>query len=315
MSENISFDPFWLGSKLPTKFEIIMVLLNGGKQVRSNANSSRMNHLGKVIENLYQRVFPGNVKHPTTISRAIKKEYDKYRSTVCAHSGEKRLSAFMQYKHENQVLFDCIKSGAVLEQRQAEFLEDQATNRTKSVLEIELLWQMDGTERDLNADGEVENAEGEVENAEGGEENADEGQMDIDSVEDERVELDGMIELDEIDAEMSDDSSDPTYEPMRKRQRLDENADASKEIPLRVGPRNFNKNCIMACLKVNAQCHCSINMARKAFAIVENTFNGQDYVLEADEKHKGIPRTTEEFEKYKNVVPAEQTLLVQRHNF
>lgn len=158
MSENTTIDPFWLGNKLPTKFDIIMVLLNGRKQVRLTANNSRMNHLGKVIENLYQRVFPGNVKHLTTISRAIKKEYGKYRSTVCAYSGEQRLSAFRQYKQENQVLFDCIRKGAVLEHRQAEFLEDQATHRTKSVLEIELLWQMDGTERDLNAEGEEENA-------------------------------------------------------------------------------------------------------------------------------------------------------------
>lgn len=102
---------------LATNCQPSLVLLNGRKQVRLTANNSRMNHLGKVIENLYQRVFPGNVKHLTTISRAIKKEYGKYRSTVCAYSGEQRLSAFRKYKQENQVLFDCIRKGAVLKTR------------------------------------------------------------------------------------------------------------------------------------------------------------------------------------------------------
>lgn len=46
---------FYLGDKLPTKFEVVMALLNGAKQIRMQANKPKLTVLSKAIEALYNR--------------------------------------------------------------------------------------------------------------------------------------------------------------------------------------------------------------------------------------------------------------------
>lgn len=260
----------------------------------------------------FHRVFHGQVKHRTTIFRAIEAEYGQYRRQVCSQTGKQRKSAFLAYKEQSSVLFECIKNGAELEERQAAFLHDQRNMRSSSVMEAQITWQMED---------EIENERNAVEDRmELGESLENDDRMEEDSLEDRNQEI-GETESEEESESEIEEESQYNYFVLRngKRLKLAENDPSIStevaEIPLRIGVKCFLKSCIEAIVQMNVQCHCSISMARKAFVLIENKFNGQNYTLEPNEKEKSTPRTSDDFGRYKNVVPSEKTLLAHRHNY
>lgn len=60
--------------------------------------------------------------------------YNKNRVIVCSQTGIAKRDAFLKYKADSSILFDFIKTDAVLCQDEAQFLYDQETVREKSIM-------------------------------------------------------------------------------------------------------------------------------------------------------------------------------------
>lgn len=232
----------------------------------------------------------------------MKQACSDYKSKVSSRAQAEQVTAFLQFKVNNQVLFDIVKDKSVLEDDQKLFLEDQAGQRTKTISEFLL-------DREVNGRPDAQNRP---------EENV---PMDTANSSNEN-QLEDDESSESSDEELRDEAADDhMYRVLRggKRKRIDleeTNGDLDfTEIPLRRGSKVFSKECIEAIVKMNVNCNMSINQARKSFVITENTFNHQNYILEPENKPTDMPRTQEDFEQYRNVIPSEKTIWYHRHHY
>lgn len=210
-----------------------------------------------------------------------------------------QLAAFIDFKQRHNIIFPAFIQRVPVEQITLDFLNDQSTLRERFISEY--LWNVDfinnerleGNENQVNEVNEVEVFES---NEEMEEEMEVEMQVDVDSDEDEE-----------------------SFFNLRsgKRVKLSNEAEAesSNDTELRKGKKVFSKECIQTIVRMTTDCNISVNQARKCFLICENSFNGKAYKLEPDLKPAGVPRSNEEYEQYKNVLPSESTIRSHRHKF
>lgn len=253
----------------------------------------------------FLRVFGSNTLQDTAIRRKLNQEYAEYRKFVSSKPKAAQLEAYRQFQTTKQVLFDIVKDKGGMDADQTVFFEDQVGSRTRTVSEFLIERELSGVSHAVNMVEENLPEEMEVD-------------VDLRTLNEEASDEEGISD-DEEEAKEQEDNQ--MYYELRsgKRRRIEleetNNEQEFEELPLRVKAKVCSKECIEAIVKMNVACHTSINQSRKGFMIVLNTFNGQKYTLEPEEKPTKMPRTKSDFEKYRNVVPSEKTLWHHRHHY
>lgn len=243
------------------------------------------------------------MKSRSTIWASLDKEYQCYRREVCSKKTEEKLAAFIQYREKTDTLFECLKSNAILDQGQAEFLSDQSGPREKCLMEYLLAIDITNT---AMPPPEIE--EMEVGDAGIGELNEDEScRSHVESEEEEQIEEEGHL-----------------YFGLRSGKRLkaslesEESGSGSEDNgadKIRIGPKLFSKRCVEAIIAMNTQAHITINQARSCFLLVENIFHGKTLRLKPEQTTGNVPRSAEDYKAYENVVPSEAVVWNYRHKY
>lgn len=262
------------------------------------------------------RVFHKNVYGYKAIRQKLVNFYENYRRKVCAKAANQQMDAWIDFKHQNQMMFPAFLQKEPLDEQTAEFLNDQMTDRQRTVAEFQWMQRL-SQEYQVTFDTDDAHVTDEQEAA-GEQESAGEGPMDVDMPFNDD-------ELDSSDDDNEDESCDDhVYYTLRSGKRIKLDSDDTSlqaeskgtvTTRLRRGKKIFSKECIQSIVNMATECNITINQARKCFLISQNTFNGQSYTLEPVKKPAGVPRTKNDYKCYENVIPSESTLWTHRHQF
>lgn len=298
---------FIVTDKLPLVSELVICLLDGkhNRKMDSKIFLSRVQNMARQVHKIWNRIFPGNTVDVKTVNERIKKVFREYLNKVGRKKNHRDLLPV--WRNENAVLMDIIKDKKLLNSRDAGFYNDQLSNRalfcsdfykTDDVDEHNVRDDNEETTVDDDDDDTVQqNYENDL--------NVSVNNMSIDEDSDEN-------------SSTSDDDDDSMYKYVYlrsgvKRVRVGDPVLQIPEVKLRDNIKTFKEKVLRTVISLVSVAHCSVPQARLAFQLVSNLHFDQNYELCVDEKIEGGPRTSDDFEKYKNHIPSESVLYKRLH--
>lgn len=297
--------------KLPSISMVVCNVLE--KYVRRKFNSKsgrdRIHVVATAVRNYWISIFGNqNVKSINSVKTDVLKCMKVYQNNVNVKGFN--VDRFTQWRQAyDTVLFDILKKGAELTERQKIFYDDQCTDRVMVSSDAYLYNDFNETPEPIpepNVNDDEEQMECELHPSQ----MHDNSDYDSDNSEDSFS----------SDSDSVDESNVYMQTRSGKVIRNEENESEDKkesfpQIPLRK-VRNFSHKLHKTLIQMTSEAHLSISQVLIAFRVSANEFFNQDYKNEIElELKQGRPVTHEDYQKYCNVLPSWPSVSLQRHNY
>lgn len=302
---------FIIEDKLPLISEVIIALLLKYKSRNDTSNEYNEDVLvmSKFLVNQWSKIFGDKTMSVPNVVYHIKNRFKVYENRVGKKGKGLQSEAFIEWRNENEILFDLLRSHE-LNEIQNEFYLDQKCDRRMKCSDVLYMIEQSAVNPEDSMDlDETDNDHVSMDESsnDSSPSSSDDDDSSHDSSDDDDTNNDSDGDVDHVKLVVNEGYS------LRSGVVIDEVSVNFPEIPLKTASRNFNEKVIRTMVALTTIGNCTIPQSRIVFQLVSNLMFNQNYKLESDEKTVGVPRSNTDFLNYQSVVPSSTILYRHLH--